>query len=102
MAAYTPTGAGLDSIRATNTTVIVSLSGVTVSDWAARKLAARGASSGVYGIDITAVQTISTLNAAATQVPGRMGLTVACPPAVEFCTLAGVFPQFVEDALGPR
>ena len=35
-----------------------------------------------------------------TQVPVRMGLTVACPPAVEFCTLAGVFPQFVEDALG--
>ena len=100
LAAYTPTGAGLDSIRTTNTTVTVSLSEVSVSDWAARKLAARGASSGVYGIDITATQTISTRNAAPTQVPVRMGLTVACPPAVEFCTLAGVFPQFVEDALG--
>jgi hypothetical protein len=78
----------------------VSLSDVSVSDWAARKLAARGASSGVYGIDITAAQTISTRNAAPIRVPVRMGLTVACPPAVEFCTLAGVFPQFVEDALG--
>ena len=101
LAAYTPTGAGLNSIRTTNTTVTVSLSEVAVSDWAAPKLAARGASSGVYGIDITATQTISTRNAAPTQVPVRMGLTVACPPAVEFCTLAGVFPQFVEDALGP-
>ena len=100
LAAYTPTGAGLDSIRTTDTTVTVSLSEVSVSDWAARKLAARGASSGVYGIDITATQTISTRNAAPTQVPVRMGLTVACPPAVAFCTLAGVFPQFVEDALG--
>ena len=101
LAAYTPTGAGLNSIRTANTTVTVSLSDLSVSDWAARKLAARGASSGVYGIDITATQTISTRNAAPTRVPVRMGLTVACPPAVEFCTLAGVFPQFVEDALGP-
>ena len=56
----------------------------------------------MYGIDITATQTISTHTAPPTevQVPVRMGLTVACPPAVEFCTLAGVFPQFLEDALG--
>ena len=38
LAAYTPTGAGLDSIKATNTTVTVSLSDVSESDWAARKL----------------------------------------------------------------
>ena len=100
LAAYTPTETGLNSIKAANTTVTVSLSEVSVSDWAALKLAARGASSGVYGIDITATQTISTRSAAPTRVPVRMGLTVACPPAVEFCTLAGVFPQFVEDALG--
>ena len=73
LAAYTPTGASLDSIRATNTTVTVSLSDVSVSDWAARKLAARGASSGVYGIDITATQTISTRNAAPTRGPGSDG-----------------------------
>jgi len=100
LAAYTPTGAGLESIKATGTRVAVSLSGVAVSDWAAHRLAARGAISGVYGIDITATQTISTHTAPPTEVPVRMGLTVACPPAVEFCTLAGVFPQFLEDALG--
>ena len=100
LTAYTPTGAGLASIKATNTRVAVSLSGVSVSDWAAHRLAARGASSGVYGIDITATQTISTRTAPRTEVPVRMGLTVACPPAVEFCTLAGVFPQFLQDALG--
>ena len=100
LAAYTPTGAGLASIKATNTRVAVSLSGVSVSDWAAHRLAARGASSGVYGIDITATQTISTRTAPRIEVPVRMGLTVACPPAVEFCTLAGVFPQFLQDALG--
>ena len=100
LAAYTPTGAGLASIKATNTRVAVSLSGVAVSDWAAHRLAARGASSGVYGIDITATQTISTRTGPGTEVPVRMGLTVACPPAVEFCTLAGVFPQFLQDALG--
>jgi len=100
LTAYTPTGVGLASIKATNTRVAVSLSGVSVSDWAAHRLAARGASSGVYGIDITATQTISTRTAPRTEVPVRMGLTVACPPAVEFCTLAGVFPQFLQDALG--
>ena len=100
LAAYTPTGVALASIKATNTRVAVSLSGVAVSDWAAHRLAARGASSGVYGIDITATQTISTRTGPGTEVPVRMGLTVACPPAVEFCTLAGVFPQFLQDALG--
>ncbi|MEP6561178.1 MAG: hypothetical protein ABJD68_08915 [Nakamurella sp.] len=100
LTAYTPPGAGLDSIKATNTRVTVSISEVSLSDWAARKLAARGASAGVYGIDITATQTISTRTGFPTQVPVRMGVTVACPPAVEYCTLAGVFPQFFEDALG--
>src|SRR5664279_3089860 len=100
LAAYTPTGEGLESIKATHTRVAVLLSGVAVSDWAAHRLAARGASSGVYGIDITATQTISTRTAPRAEVPVRMGLTVACPPAVEFCTLAGVFPQFLQDALG--
>jgi len=100
LAAYTPTGAGLDSIRATATGVSVAVTDAAVSAWAARRLAARGVGSGVYGIDITATQTVSTRGAPPVQVPVRMGVTVACPPAVEFCTLAGVFPQFLQDALG--
>ena len=100
LAAYTPTGASLASIRANNTTVTVTLTAAEVSDWASHKLAARGAATGVYGIDITAAQTISTRSVTGVPVPVRMGVTVACPPAVEFCTLAGVFPQYLADALG--
>ena len=100
LAAYTPTGTGLDSIRATGTSVTVAVTGVAVSDWATRRLAARGVGSGVYGIDITATQTMTGRGAPPVRVPVRMGVTVACPPAVAFCTLAGVFPQFVQHALG--
>ena len=100
--AYTPTGAGLQSIRDTQTTVTVALSEVTVSSWAARKLSGRGVSTGVYGIDITGVQTVSNRNEPPIQVSVLMGVTMACPPAVEFCTLAGVFPQHLQEALGPR
>ena len=100
LSTYTPTGSSLDSIQANNTTVTVTLTAAAVSDWASHKLAARGAARGAYGIDITATQTVYTRTAPRTEVPVRMGVTVACPPAVEFCTLAGVFPQFLQDALG--
>ena len=99
---FTPTDQAIASLRSTDTHVSVTLSEVAVSDWAARTLAARGASSGVYGIDITGSQQISAAGATPIVVPVEVGVAVACPPAVAFCTLAGVVPQHLEDALASR
>ena len=99
---YTPAGPALDSIRNQGTTVTVSLTDVAVSLWASKKLAAIGASSGTYGIDITGTQTIATSSGAPVTVPVQLGITVACPPATQSCTLDRVFPQHLQDALGSR
>jgi len=97
---YTPTGASLDSIRTLGTTVTVSLTGVSVSTWASKKLAAIGASTGTYGIDVTGTQTITARSGAPVTVPVQLGVTVACPPATESCTVDRIFPQHLQDALG--
>lgn len=100
LARYTPTGASLESIRSLGTTVTVSLTDVSVSMWAAKKLAAIGASTGTYGIDVTGTQTITTSSGTPVTVPVELGVTVACPPATESCTVDRVFPQHLQDALG--
>ena len=102
LAAFTPTGPALDSIRRNRTTVTVDLSEVQVSGWAANRLEAIGASPGVYGIDVTAQQTITTKGGSSTKVPVDLGITVACPPATRFCALDGVLPAHLQDALGSK
>ena len=37
-----------------------------------------------------------------TVVPVALGITVACPPATTFCTLDGVLPAHLQDALGSK
>ncbi len=98
--AFTPEGAALKSLRDNGTTVTVDLADVTVSDWAAGKLEGIGASPGVYGVDLTGQQTILTNAGGTTRVQVRLGITVACPPATEFCTLDRVLPQHLQQALG--
>ena len=97
---YTPTGAALESIRQQGTAVTVELDDVSVSQWAAKKLAAIGARSGTYGVDITGTQTITTKAGGPIAVPVQMGVTVAGPPAAEFCGLDRVYPRHLRDALG--
>ena len=100
LAAFTPTGPALDSMRKNRTTVTVELTEVQVSAWAANRLEAIGVSPGVYGIDVTGEQTIATKGGSSTTVPVQLGVTVACPPATRFCTLDGVLPAHLQDALG--
>jgi hypothetical protein len=102
LAALTPAGPALDSMRRNRTTVTVDLTDVEVSVWAANRLAGIGASPGVYGIDVTGEQTITTKDGAPTVVPVQLGITVACPPATTFCTLDGVLPAHLQDALGSK
>ncbi|HOZ58553.1 MAG TPA: hypothetical protein PKY70_10225 [Nakamurella multipartita] len=102
LAAFTPSGPALDSMRRNGTTVTVDLTEVRVSVWAANRLAGIGASPGVYGIDVTGEQTITTKGGSPTTVPVQLGITVACPPATRFCTLDGVLPAHLQDALGSR
>jgi len=102
LAALTPSGPALDSMRRNGTTVTVELTEVRVSWWAANRLAGIGASPGVYGIDVTGRQTITTKDGPSTTVPAQLGITVACPPATTFCTLDGVLPAHLQDALGSK
>ena len=102
LAAFTPSGPALDSMRKNRTMVTVDLSEVQVSAWAANRLDAIGASPGVYGIDVTGQQTITTKGGLSTEVPVDLGITVACPPATRFCTLDGVLPAHLQDALGSK
>ena len=102
LAAFTPTGPALDSMQRNRTTVTVELTEVQVSAWAANRLEAIGASPGVYGIDVTGQQTIATKDGLSTKVPVQLGITVACPPATRFCTLDGVLPAHLQDALGSK
>ncbi len=102
LAALTPSGPALDSMQKNRTTVTVDLTDVEVSVWAANRLAGIGASPGVYGIDVTGQQTITTKDGPPTVVPVQLGLTVACPPATTFCTLDGVLPAHLQDALGSK
>lgn len=99
LARYTPTGVALDSIRKQMTVVTVDVTEIGVSAWAGAKLKAIGAKTGTYGIDVAAVQTITSRAAAAVKVPVQLGLTVACPPATGFCTVDRIFPQTVQNAL---
>ena len=80
----------------------VDLTDVEVSAWAANRLEGIGASPGVYGIDVTGQQTITTKGGPPTVVPVQLGITVACPPATTFCTLDGVLPAHLQDALGSK
>jgi hypothetical protein len=89
-------------MRRNRTTVTVELSEVQVSVWAANRLAGIGASPGVYGIDVTGEQTVTTRGGVSTTVPVQLGITVACPPATRFCTVDGVLPAHLQDALGPK
>ena len=102
LAALTPSGPALESMRRNHTTVTVDLTDIEVSVWAANRLAGIGASPGVYGIDVTGQQTITTKDGPPTVVPVQLGITVACPPATTFCTLDGVLPAHLQDALGSR
>jgi hypothetical protein len=102
LAALTPSGPALDSMRRNRTTVTVDLTDVQVSVWAANRLAGIGASPGVYGIDVTGQQTITTKGGPPTVVPVQLGITVACQPATTFCTLDGVLPAHLRDALGSK
>lgn len=102
LAAFTPTGPALESMRKNRTTVTVELTEVQVSAWAANRLAGIGASPGVYGIDATGEQTVTTKDGSSTVVPVQLGITVACPPVTRFCTLDGVLPAHLQDALGSK
>jgi hypothetical protein len=102
LAALTPSGPALDSMRRNSTTVTVDLTEVRVSAWAANRLEGIGVSPGVYGIDVTGEQTITTKGGVSTTVPVVLGITVACPPATRFCTLDGVLPAHLQDALGSK
>ncbi len=102
LAAFTPTGPALDSMRKNRTAVTVEIADVQVSAWAANRLEGIGASPGVYGIDVTGEQAITTKDGVSTTVPVALGITVACPPATRFCTLDGVLPAHLQDALGSK
>lgn len=102
LAALTPSGAALESMRSNRTTVTVELTDARVSSWAANRLAGIGASPGVFGIDVTGRQIITTEDGSSTVVPVQLGITVACPPATTFCTLDGVLPAHLQDALGSK
>lgn len=101
LTAFTPTGPSLTSLKDNRTTVTVDLTDVGVSAWAANRLKGIGVSPGVYGIDVTGQQTITTGSGNPTRVTVQLGLTVACPPAATYCTLDRVVPQHLQDALGP-
>ncbi|ACV78340.1 lipase chaperone [Nakamurella multipartita] len=101
LTAFTPAGPALDSLQANGTTVTVYLTDVTVSEWAANRLKGIGVSPGVYGIDVTGQQTITTKSGNPARVTVQLGVTVACPPATSYCTLDRVLPQHLQDALGP-
>ena len=102
LAVLTPSGPALESMRRNGTTVTVEVTEVRVSSWAANRLAGIGVSPGVYGIDVTGRQTITTNDGSSTLVPVQLGITVACPPATTFCTLDGVLPAHLQDALGSK
>ena len=72
-----------------------------MSEWAANRLQGIGASPGVYGIDVTGQQTITTKTGNPTRVAVQLGITVACPPVTTYCTLDRVVPQHLQDELGP-
>lgn len=101
LTAFTPAGPALDSLKANRTTITVDLTDVTVSEWAANRLEGIGVSPGVYGIDVTGQQTITTVSGNPTKVTVQLGVTVACPPATAYCTLDRVLPQHLQNALGP-
>lgn len=101
LTAFTPAGPALDSLKANRTTVTVNLTAVAVSEWAANRLKGIGVSPGVYGIDVTGRQTITTVSGNPTKVTVQLGVTVACPPAATYCTLDRVLPQHLQEALGP-
>jgi len=42
------------------------------------------------------------MDGSSTVVPVQLGITVACPPATTFCTLDGVLPAHLQDALGSK
>ena len=102
LAGLTPRGPALETIRRNRTTATVEMTDVRVSSWAANRLVGIGASPGVYGIDVTGRQTITTKDGSSTLVPVQLGITVACPPATTFCTLDGVLPAHLQDALGSK
>lgn len=101
LTAFTPAGHALDSLKTNRTTVTVDLTDVEVSEWAANRLEGIGVSPGVYGIDVTGQQTITTESGSPTRVTVQLGVTVACPPTTAYCTLDRVLPQHLQDALGP-
>lgn len=100
LTAFTPTGPSLTSLTDNRTTVTVELTDVEVSEWAANRLQGIGVSPGVYGIDVTGQQTITTKTGNPTRVTVQLGITVACPPAATYCTLDRIVPQHLQDALG--
>lgn len=100
LTAFTPTGPSLDSLNDSRTSVTVDLTDVEVSEWAANRLKGIGVSPGVYGIDVTGQQTITTKSGHPTRVTVQLGITVACPPAATYCTLDRIVPQHLQDALG--
>lgn len=100
LTAFTPTGPSLDSLKDSRTSVTLDLTDVEVSEWAANRLKGIGVSPGVYGIDVTGQQTITTKSGHPTRVTVQLGITVACPPAATYCTLDRIVPQHLQDALG--
>ncbi len=72
---------------------------VTVSAWAAARIAQLHLPDGSFGVDVTGRQTITQPGTAAVTVSVTLGITGACPPALAQCELDRVFPQTVRQEL---
>jgi len=100
LTAFTPTRPALDSMRTNRTTVTVELTGVQVSVWAANRLAGIGVSPGVYGIDVTGGQTVTTKGGSSTTVPVYLGDHGGVSAGDPVLHLGRVLPAHLQDALG--
>ena len=72
---------------------------VSVSAWAATRIARLHLPTGSFAVDVTGRQIIDRPGTAAVTVSVTLGMTGACPPALAQCELDRVFPQTVRQEL---
>jgi hypothetical protein len=72
---------------------------VSVSAWAATRIARLHLPDGSFAVDVTGRQIIDRPGTAAVTVTVTLGMTGACPPALAQCELDRVFPQTVRQEL---
>ena len=92
---YTPNPA----VAGDGVSVRVAVDRVSVSAWAATRIARLHLPTGSFAVDVTGRQIITQPGTAPVTVSVTLGMTGACPPALAQCELDRVFPQTVRQEL---